>query len=216
MTGTVAGPVRSVEVYDGDTDLGAATVTGTAWTFTDNLGSGDYANLTAVASTASGKTASASAPYELVTGISGEPYRALEYDAAPDNTFSYTEYSNVGKPLVTAVINGDGTHTITASADGQDLYSAYNDTMTGSGSGERFVFLPGFGRDVVTDFDVAGPGHDVVDLSSTGLGTLAKVLSATTMVDGNATIHVDKQDTITLDGVTKAQLKARPGDFVFA
>ncbi len=220
LSGTVSAPANglaSVEIYNGDQDLGAATVSSNGtWTFKTDLGSGDYADLTAVATAGSGATASATAPYELVTGISGEPYRALEYDAAPDDNFSYTEYSSVGKSLVVATYNGDGTHTITTSTNGQDLYSAYNDTMTGAGNNETFVFLPSFGQDEVTDFTVAGAGHDYLDLSGTQFHTLAQALNHTTMSGGNATIHVDKQDTVTLDGVTKAQLKAHPGDFLFA
>ncbi len=221
LSGTVsagANGLAGVEIYNGDQDLGAATISANGtWTFTDNLGSGDYANLTAVASAGSGATASATAPYELVTGITGEPYRALEYDYKPDGSDGYKEYSSTGKRLVTANNNdAAGTHTITTSTNGQEIYSAGNDTITINGSNETFVFFQGFGHDEVTNFTVAGGGHDIVDLTNTQLHTLAQVLSHTTVAGGSATIHVDGQDAVTLDGVTKAQLKAHGGDFLLA
>ncbi len=216
-TASEANGVAGVEIFNGKTDLGAATVNADGtWTFKHTFGAGDHAKLTAVATAASGTTASAAAPYELVTGVAGQPYRALEYDYAADGSYGYTEYSNLGKPLVVATNNGDGTHTVTANANGQVLYSAGNDTLTGGGSSETFVYLPGSGRDVVTDFQAAGQGHDVLDLSNTHLNTLAQVLNSTTVSGGTATIHVNRQDTITLDGVSRADLKAHRSDFLFA
>jgi len=37
----------------------------------------------------------------------------------------------------------------------------------------------------------------------------------TTALDGSAVIHLDKSDSIKVDGVTKAQLIANAGDFRF-
>lgn len=44
---------------------------------------------------------------------------------------------------------------------------------------------------------------------------LAQIIAGAHTVNGDTTIHVDKQDTITLVGVTKAELKAHPSDFTF-
>ena len=117
---------------------------------------------------------------------------------------------------VEVIDNGDGTHSVTGSGDDLTLHSVGNDVMTGGGVREAFVFTPGFGRNEVTDFIAGSQDHDTIDLSATHYSTLAQVLRHTTMSDGSATIHLNPHDTITLDGVTKGQLKAHPNDFSFA
>lgn len=79
-TATDAAGVAKVEIYEGTTDLGAATLfpaTG-AWTFNFDDGPGLHTNLTAVATGNDGGTASAKAGYTLTTGITGEPYTAVQ------------------------------------------------------------------------------------------------------------------------------------------
>ena len=222
LTGTVSAGATGVELYAGDPanggqDLGAATLNGDGtWTFQSSLGAGDYAGLTAVATNAQGTTASATAPYELVTGVTGAPYRAIEYDYSSNGSYGYTEYGRNGTPLVYALDNGDSTHTIFAMANHQTLASIGNDVMTGGGVSETFTFQPHAGHEEVTDFLAAGLGHDTLDLSATHLTTLAQVLQHTTMHAGSAVIHLNPQDTITLDGISKTQLKAHPHDFALA
>jgi len=60
--GTVAGaqPLARVEVYDGAQDLGAATVTGGAWSLTATLDAGPHAGFTAIAVDLAGNSAAAS------------------------------------------------------------------------------------------------------------------------------------------------------------
>ena len=60
-----------------------------------------------------------------------------------------------------------------------------------------------------------GPGHDTLVLPSFDMGHLAQIIAGAHTVNGDTTIQVDKQDTITLVGVTKAELKAHPDDFKF-
>lgn len=219
LTGRVgaAAGVAGVELFNGDTDFGSANVNGDGtWTFQGNIGTEDFNDLRAVATDSLGQTATASAPYELVTGIRGEPYQAQEFDYSPDgDSYGYTDYGKDGAPLVNAFDNGDGTHSIFGQESGQILESLGNDTMTGAGVRERFVFTPGFGQDEITDFYATSPQHDTIDLSNTQFHTLAQVLRHTTMGDGSATIHLNPHDSITLDGITKAQLKAHPKDFAF-
>ena len=218
LKGTVSNTfdLAGIESYDGESVRGAATVSCNTWTFTDNFGSGDYANLTAVATSNLGNTASATAPYELVTGVTGQPYRAIEYDYAPDGSYGYTIHDSHGATIVTATNNADGTHTIKAFVPNQELYSAGKDTMLGNGSNETFVFSQGFGHDRIENFGVTGAGHDYLDLTGTQITTLAAALNHTTQVGGNAVLHLYGNETVTLDGVTKAQLKAHPGDFLLA
>ena len=224
LEGTIADPsgTASVELYDGDpasggTDLGAATVNGDGtWTFQGNIGPGDFAAINAVAMDAQGSTASATAPYELVTGVTGQPYRAIEYDYTSDGSYSYTEFGRNGNEVASSIDNGDNTHSAEAFVSGQVLSSIQNDVMTGDGYSERFVFNPHFGHDEITNFVVGGAGHDVVDLTGTRFSSIQQVLNHTNMVDGSATIHLNPQDSITLDGVSKTQIKSYTQDLVLA
>ena len=90
---------------------------------------------------------------------------------------------------------------------------AGNDTMTGDGGHDRFVFHPGSGRDVVTDFGASGPNRDTLVFTGGDFSGVADVLRHTTMSQDNVIIHIDPRDTVTLDNVTKAELRAHPSDF---
>jgi hypothetical protein len=117
---------------------------------------------------------------------------------------------------VQTLYNNDGTHTVAAYRGGQTLNSVGDDTMTAGGNpNETFVFARHPGQEVVTDFKVAGAGHDILSLPKSVFANLAQVLQHTTMQDGNAVIHMSATDTITLENVTKAELKAHPQDFKF-
>ena len=95
MSGTAmdAVGVESVEIFNGTTDLGDATINAAqgTWTFATTLAPGFYNDLYAVAKDASGNTATAIAPYKLMAGVSGQPYSAYEqlYD---DGVYSGTDY----------------------------------------------------------------------------------------------------------------------------
>jgi hypothetical protein len=137
---------------------------------------------------------------------------------AANGVIGSIEANLVPKPLdpVTTIEGEDGTHFITGAADGLTLHSIGQDVMTGGGVRETFAFTPGFGRDEISDFVVGGPDHDTIDLSATRYRSLAGLLSHTTMGDdGSATIHLNPHDAITIDGVSKAQLKAHPQDVAF-
>ena len=83
-----------------------------------------------------------------------------------------------------------------------------NDALRGGAGRDTFVFTSGFGDDTLHDFTVS---FDSIDLSTLGLGTFTDVMSTTADVSGNAVITLSG-NTITLTGVTKAQLQA--GDFI--
>jgi hypothetical protein len=118
--------------------------------------------------------------------------------------------------LAQTVYNNDGTTTIMGFANGQTLNSVFDDTMTGGGRRETFAFSRHFGQDVVTDFQLAGRGHDVISFSAQDFSTIGQVFAHTWDVDGNAVIHIGRAQTITLDNVTTAELHAHPQDFKFA
>lgn len=88
-----------------------------------------------------------------------------------------------------------------------------NETLTGDGNGNVFVFnFSGFGDDMVRNFH---PETDTLRLSSSLFASVQAILDAThDDGHGNAVITVDAHDTITLAGILKANLSAL--DFHFA
>ncbi len=68
----------------------------------------------------------------------------------------------------------------------------------------------------IDGFKVGGAGHDTLDLPSSDFTNFADVLRNTGDVNGSAFITDPKTgDAIRLAGVTTAELKANPKDFVF-
>ena len=88
--------------------------------------------------------------------------------------------------------------------------TAQNQTLTGSASMDNFAFnFAGVGHATVTDFH---PEFDTLQFKAPVFATAQAVLNATQDDGhGNSIITVDGHDTITLNGVLKAQLHA--GDF---
>lgn len=59
------------------------------------------------------------------------------------------------------LIGGDGNDRINGGLGSDEIEGGRgNDTLTGGGGGDVFVFGPGYGKDVVTDFVATGVGHD--------------------------------------------------------
>ena len=92
----------------------------------------------------------------------------------------------------------------------RDSYSL----LVGEGA-KTFVFSDHPGNAVVSSFTVSGTAHDTLSLPSSEFASLAAVLHDTHMVGGDAVIAVSPTDTITLQGVTKAELRAHPSDIAF-
>jgi Ca2+-binding RTX toxin-like protein len=81
-----------------------------------------------------------------------------------------------------------------------------DDTLTGGSGSDTFVFAPGFGRDVITDFD-ANPagGQDYLDISAFGI-TSASFSTRVQVADigPSVLVTIDGSDTITLQGIGNA------------
>ena len=118
-------------------------------------------------------------------------------------------------PIYQRVDNGDGTHTITGHRGHMVLGALPNSTLTGEGAHTTFVFGFHPGQSVVTDFHAEGFGHDVLSLPAARFGSVAAVLHHTQTIEQDAVISVGPHETITLQGVTAAELRAHPGDFRF-
>jgi Ca2+-binding RTX toxin-like protein len=77
-----------------------------------------------------------------------------------------------------------------------------NDIMTGGAGNDTFVFAPGFGNDVIVDFDAnATGGQDLLDIS--GLGISAATFAASVLIEdlGADTLVTIGTDTILLQNV---------------
>jgi Ca2+-binding RTX toxin-like protein len=124
---------------------------------------------------------------------------------------SFTETSTLGSH--TALSAGVTLYTPAANkslqgGSGNDvLIGGPNDTLTGGGGSDTFVFNPSFGKETVKDFNV---GQDVLSFDHTlfANATASQVLSQTHDSKAGAVIVVDAHDTVTLTGVTVAQLQA--------
>ena len=68
-----------------------------------------------------------------------------------------------------------------------------NDKLTGAGGNDTFVFLPGFGKDTITDF-TAGPNsgpHDLIAFDHTIFADFDAVMAASTQVGASTVITFD-------------------------
>jgi Ca2+-binding RTX toxin-like protein len=112
------------------------------------------------------------------------------------------------------VYSPGGNKTLTGGSGNDFLIAGNNDILIGGPGNDTFVFNPNFGKDVVSNFDV---NHDSIALSHTlfPVDTVAEILSHTHDTSAGAVIGVDAHDTITLHGVTTAQLAAHSSDFHF-
>ena len=108
--------------------------------------------------------------------------------------------------------HGRELYTYTAISDGNQQQLV--DVIGSGGAGVAYAdFTNAF--ETIENFRPVGPNHDKLNLSDTSLQTLAQVLHHTSMSGGDATIHIAPNESVTLTGVSKAQLANHPGDLVF-
>ncbi len=164
----------------------------------------------------------------------GEVLYTNQYAANPDGTSSYTfsdgtffdgkryssfvdNYTADGTLSNEVKNNNDGSHSIEVDSPGQSVASDASDTFHTNGQGDTtFVFTPGFGHDVLRDFQAKGARHDTLDLPSSDFTNLADVLRNTHSAPGGAVItDPTSGDVITIAGVSKAELTHNKRDFSF-
>jgi hypothetical protein len=140
--------------------------------------------------------------YNVGGAINSETYNAKQVEDSPGNALMATTYylANSG-------------HVIVGAGNGLTLTSIFNDTMTGGGAADSFVFNAGFGQDTITDFapHETGTGHDFISLARSEFASIPAIESATTFSGGDAIIK-SGGDVLTIDGVTK-WTTAFAGDF---
>ena len=117
---------------------------------------------------------------------------------------------NTGALSQVAILGTTGGDKIAGVAGGDTIVgNGGADNFTAGAGNDTFVFNPHFGRDTVSNFDL---NHDVLNFDPTLFANVANVLSHTHDVNGNAVITFDSADTVTLLGITTAQLSAHQND----
>jgi fibronectin-binding autotransporter adhesin len=117
-----------------------------------------------------------------------------------------------GEQPLTVTIVGTGASTV-AGTTGNDTFVNVGGGVKifGNGGQDTFVFNDHFGSATIADFNV---NQDTIDLSHTLFASVSQILASAHTVNSNETVITDAaHDTITLFGVTKAQLQAHTNDF---
>ena len=144
LTGTVFSPngVSGVELFEGDTDLGAARVKANGtWSFAFDNGAGFHTGIQAVATDADGVQSTAPSYFDLTTDIRGAPYRTVQ-DSYDTTAFAYegsTYYDRSGsvyfKSSFTADDEGQSTYSYSSGSFFEDkVYSSYSDMFDADGN----------------------------------------------------------------------------------
>ena len=123
-------------------------------------------------------------------------------------------HGSFGLQPLTITINGNGSPAVTGTAQ-SDTFDDVGGGVTifGKGGNDTFVFKQQFGSATIADFDV---NKDALEVNHALFGTSAQDIlnSAHAANAGHDTVLVDAaHETITLKGVTLAQLTAHPNDF---
>jgi Ca2+-binding RTX toxin-like protein len=101
--------------------------------------------------------------------------------------------------------------------DDRIVASAADDVISGGAGRDTFIFRPGFGHDVIADFetgDAANPDGDLIDVRALGYRNLAEILADATETAAGTLITADDGSTLTVANVALGQLEA--DDFRFA
>jgi Ca2+-binding RTX toxin-like protein len=85
---------------------------------------------------------------------------------------------------------------------------AGNDTLIGGSGSDTFLYGSAYGRDTITDFTVSGSSHDMLEISSALFADWAALQGAITDSASGAVITLNSTNTLTLTGVSKADLTA--------
>jgi VCBS repeat-containing protein len=116
--------------------------------------------------------------------------------------------------------NADGTAGSAFVADNVEAYApgspifalSSDDTLTGAGGNDEFVFSQPIGNDTIYNFNVASDTIDLIGFSNVASFSDIQA-NLTDDANGNAVITIGAGETITLKGVDAASLNA--GDFAF-
>jgi Ca2+-binding RTX toxin-like protein len=122
----------------------------------------------------------------------------------------------------TTLVGGNGKNVLDGSAggdiliggNGADILIGGNGvTLTGGNGPDTYLLRPNFGTNTITDFDV---NNDTIQFDKSIFSLVSAIATYTTDSAGGAVISDGHGDSVTLAGVTAAQLAAHPNDFRLA
>jgi VCBS repeat-containing protein len=150
--------------------------------------------------------------YTVNDGHGGTAQSTLTVTIANDQYIAVTPGETLAAGNSKQVIDGGlGDVKINGSNGADVLIGGPHDTLTGGNGPDTFVFGPGFGHNVITDFDVH---NDQIQIDHSLFADFSAVMAHTADdAHGNAVIAYDANNTITLLGVNHAQLLAHSSDF---
>ena len=115
--------------------------------------------------------------------------------------------SALGAGQIALTING-------GAGNDRIIGSGGNDLFDGGADDDTFVFRPGGGADTIAGFQAGAGTEDRIDLKGfSGIHDLTAVLALATQVGADTVLNFGGGNTITLQGVTRADLDA--DDFLF-
>jgi len=103
------------------------------------------------------------------------------------------------------------------SGDDRIIASATNDVLRGGAGDDTFVFRPGFGHDVILDFEAGSlrdPLQDRIDVRALGYANLAALLADAEQSGHDTLITIDAATSLTIANMALHHLRA--DDFRFA
>ena len=129
--------------------------------------------------------------------LSGETLK-LSFAALGSHStaISYTGSSQVTGTSGNDVVIGSDTDTRIDGLEG-------NDTLTGGGGGDTFVFRTFGGQDIINDFNGLA---DVIELVNSSFASAAEALAAFVATDDGLVLQFSETDRLLLAGTTLAQL----------
>ena len=112
------------------------------------------------------------------------------------------------------VLDGSAELDVLLGGNGPDvLIGGAGDTLTGGNGPDTYLFRPDFGANLVTDLSL---NNDRLQFDASIFTSIADILGHTSDVAGEAVIDDGNGNTVTLEGVTKADLTAHAGVLVLA
>jgi VCBS repeat-containing protein len=188
---------------DGTADSAPATVT-----IDVAIGADTYDNLAASAAPALYMLGAASATVTSAP-VGRQTVHGIDNVIAGAGNDSIVGNNNGG------ILNGNAGNDTIRGGSGDDVLigGLGNDRLISGLGDDALVFRPGFGKDMVIDFNVGtSDHHDTLDLRGLGFANVEDVF-AHTDAGPNAVIHAGA-DQITLVNVTKAQLMSHDYDIL--
>ena len=106
-----------------------------------------------------------------------------------------------------SVLDGSaGNDVLIAGSKNEILIGGLGDTLTAGSAHDTFLFLPNFGDNTITNFNVH---QDVIEFSKSEFANIAAVLADAHQVGANTVISYDAHDAVTLNNVAVHDLHAQ-------